>query len=133
MFLCLTENLVPNIFLELFFVMQLLTSRSTHNHNADEQENLCTASSGVRLFFEIFWFWLWLELKLKISCLFFYDFRCSRAMLLETSTQLCVFCSEGSGVSFPVSSSLCCTTVSSKFSKNLRWHILSNFLILAYS
>uniref|UniRef100_A0A3Q3WJ50 Codanin-1 C-terminal domain-containing protein n=1 Tax=Mola mola TaxID=94237 RepID=A0A3Q3WJ50_MOLML len=39
-FLCLTENLVPNIFLELFFVMQLLTSRSTHTHDDDEQEIL---------------------------------------------------------------------------------------------
>uniref|UniRef100_A0AAX7SNV8 Codanin-1 C-terminal domain-containing protein n=1 Tax=Astatotilapia calliptera TaxID=8154 RepID=A0AAX7SNV8_ASTCA len=37
---CISENLVPNIFLELFFVMQLLTSRSPHTHD-DEQESLC--------------------------------------------------------------------------------------------
>uniref|UniRef100_A0A3B4AD38 Codanin-1 C-terminal domain-containing protein n=1 Tax=Periophthalmus magnuspinnatus TaxID=409849 RepID=A0A3B4AD38_9GOBI len=37
---CISENLVPNIFLELFFVLQLLTSRSTHNH--DEQDSLCS-------------------------------------------------------------------------------------------
>uniref|UniRef100_A0A3P8P1P8 Codanin-1 C-terminal domain-containing protein n=2 Tax=Astatotilapia calliptera TaxID=8154 RepID=A0A3P8P1P8_ASTCA len=41
---CISENLVPNIFLELFFVMQLLTSRSPHTHD-DEQESLCAAHS----------------------------------------------------------------------------------------
>uniref|UniRef100_A0A3P8P1R4 Codanin-1 C-terminal domain-containing protein n=1 Tax=Astatotilapia calliptera TaxID=8154 RepID=A0A3P8P1R4_ASTCA len=47
---CISENLVPNIFLELFFVMQLLTSRSPHTHD-DEQESLCAAHShsGVQL------------------------------------------------------------------------------------
>lgn len=49
--LCLTENLVPNIFLELFFVMQLLTSRSPHTYDDDEQESLCAANSGVKLVF----------------------------------------------------------------------------------
>uniref|UniRef100_A0A665VAA8 Codanin 1 n=1 Tax=Echeneis naucrates TaxID=173247 RepID=A0A665VAA8_ECHNA len=38
--LFLAENLVPNIFLELFFVMQLLTSRSTHTHDDDGQGSL---------------------------------------------------------------------------------------------
>lgn len=45
MFSCLTENLVPNIFLELFFVMQLLTSQSPHTHD-DEQESVCAVNSG---------------------------------------------------------------------------------------
>nr|XP_046268171.1 codanin-1 [Scatophagus argus] len=44
---CISENLVPNIFLELFFVMQLLTSRSPHTHDDDEQESLCSANSDV--------------------------------------------------------------------------------------
>ncbi|XP_027130983.1 codanin-1 [Larimichthys crocea] len=44
---CISENLVPNIFLELFFVMQLLTSQSPHTHDDDEQESLCAASSDV--------------------------------------------------------------------------------------
>lgn len=49
-FSCLTENLVPNIFLELFFVMQLLTSQSPQTHDDDdEQESLCAANSGVKL------------------------------------------------------------------------------------
>ncbi|CAL1575633.1 unnamed protein product [Knipowitschia caucasica] len=38
---CMSENLVPNIFLELFFVVQLLTSRSAHNHDNDQQDSLC--------------------------------------------------------------------------------------------
>lgn len=45
--LCFTENLVPNIFLELFFVMQLLTSWSTHKHDEDNQQSLCRVNSGV--------------------------------------------------------------------------------------
>ncbi|KAM9842817.1 codanin-1 [Aulostomus maculatus] len=43
---CISENLVPNIFLELFFVIQLLTSRSAHSHE-DEQESLCSINSDV--------------------------------------------------------------------------------------
>ncbi|CAK6965964.1 codanin-1 [Scomber scombrus] len=43
---CITENLVPNIFLELFFVMQLLTSQSPPSHD-DEQESLCAVNSDV--------------------------------------------------------------------------------------
>ncbi|XP_033844087.2 codanin-1 [Periophthalmus magnuspinnatus] len=42
---CISENLVPNIFLELFFVLQLLTSRSTHNH--DEQDSLCAMNTDI--------------------------------------------------------------------------------------
>ncbi|XP_029973279.1 codanin-1 [Salarias fasciatus] len=34
---CISENLVPNIFLELFFVMQLLTSWSAHNNDEDQE------------------------------------------------------------------------------------------------
>ncbi|CAJ1073278.1 codanin-1 isoform X1 [Xyrichtys novacula] len=44
---CISENLVPNIFLELFFVMQLLTSRSPLTLNEDEQGSLCAANSDV--------------------------------------------------------------------------------------
>ncbi|KAM3594797.1 uncharacterized protein V6R79_014388 [Siganus canaliculatus] len=44
---CITENLVPNIFLELFFVVQLLTSQSSHTHEDDEQERLCSMNSDV--------------------------------------------------------------------------------------
>lgn len=44
---CISENLVPNIFLELFFVMQLLTSRSTHNHDDDEQDSLWALNTDV--------------------------------------------------------------------------------------
>ncbi|XP_029349400.1 codanin-1-like [Echeneis naucrates] len=44
---CISENLVPNIFLELFFVMQLLTSRSTHTHDDDGQGSLCAINSDV--------------------------------------------------------------------------------------
>ncbi|XP_039993857.1 codanin-1 isoform X2 [Xiphias gladius] len=44
---CISENLVPNIFLELFFVMQLLTSRSPHTHDDDEQGSLCAVNSDV--------------------------------------------------------------------------------------
>ncbi|XP_055016299.1 codanin-1 isoform X2 [Boleophthalmus pectinirostris] len=43
---CISENLVPNIFLELFFVVQLLTSRSTHNHD-DEQDSLCAMNTDI--------------------------------------------------------------------------------------
>uniref|UniRef100_A0A096M541 Codanin 1 n=1 Tax=Poecilia formosa TaxID=48698 RepID=A0A096M541_POEFO len=39
---CISENLVPNVYLELFFVMQLLTSRSLHTHNDEEQLSLCS-------------------------------------------------------------------------------------------
>ncbi|KAG7237992.1 hypothetical protein INR49_031346 [Caranx melampygus] len=45
---CISENLVPNIFLELFFVMQLLTSRSPHTHDEDdEQGSLCAVTSDI--------------------------------------------------------------------------------------
>lgn len=51
----LIENLVPNIFLEVFFMMQLLTSQSPNTHDDDdddddveEHENLCTENSGVK-------------------------------------------------------------------------------------
>ncbi|KAK7904444.1 hypothetical protein WMY93_017051 [Mugilogobius chulae] len=44
---CISQNLVPNIFLELFFVVQLLTSRSTHNHDDDEQDSLCTTNTDI--------------------------------------------------------------------------------------
>lgn len=53
-FSCLTENLVPNIFLELFFVMQLLTSQSAHTHDEDdEQGSLCAVTSGVSFYFSL--------------------------------------------------------------------------------
>uniref|UniRef100_A0A8C2Z5A7 Codanin 1 n=1 Tax=Cyclopterus lumpus TaxID=8103 RepID=A0A8C2Z5A7_CYCLU len=38
---CISENLVPNIFLELFFVVQLLTSQSPPTHDDDKQGSLC--------------------------------------------------------------------------------------------
>ncbi|XP_054894715.1 codanin-1 isoform X2 [Poeciliopsis prolifica] len=44
---CISENLVPNLFLELFFVMQLLTSRSLHTHTDEEQLSLCSVNSDV--------------------------------------------------------------------------------------
>ncbi|XP_054652372.1 codanin-1 isoform X2 [Dunckerocampus dactyliophorus] len=45
---CISENLVPNIFLELFFVMQLLTSRFPLTHEGDdEQERACALNSDV--------------------------------------------------------------------------------------
>ncbi|MEQ2220474.1 hypothetical protein ILYODFUR_005852 [Ilyodon furcidens] len=44
---CISENLVPNLFLELFFVMQLLTSRSPHKHSDEEQLSLCSVNSDV--------------------------------------------------------------------------------------
>ncbi|XP_014871855.1 codanin-1 [Poecilia latipinna] len=44
---CISENLVPNVYLELFFVMQLLTSRSLHTHNDEEQLSLCSVNSDV--------------------------------------------------------------------------------------
>ncbi|XP_069008808.1 codanin-1 [Embiotoca jacksoni] len=45
---CISENLVPNIFLELFFVMQLLTSWSPHVHDDnDGQESLCAVNTDV--------------------------------------------------------------------------------------
>ncbi|XP_037652423.1 codanin-1 [Sebastes umbrosus] len=43
---CISGNLVPNIFLELFFVVQLLTSRSPHTHD-DEEGSLCSVNSEV--------------------------------------------------------------------------------------
>ncbi|XP_061896934.1 codanin-1-like [Entelurus aequoreus] len=43
---CISENLVPNIFLELFFVMQLLTSRSPVSNDADD-ESVCGLNSDV--------------------------------------------------------------------------------------
>ncbi|XP_028994327.1 codanin-1 [Betta splendens] len=44
---CISENLVPNIILELFFVMQLLTSWPTHKHDDDNQQSLCRVNSDV--------------------------------------------------------------------------------------
>uniref|UniRef100_A0A673CJC6 Codanin-1 C-terminal domain-containing protein n=1 Tax=Sphaeramia orbicularis TaxID=375764 RepID=A0A673CJC6_9TELE len=44
---CISENLVPNIFLELFFVMQLLTSQSSQNHEDDREESLCSVHSDI--------------------------------------------------------------------------------------
>ncbi|XP_061700541.1 codanin-1 isoform X2 [Syngnathoides biaculeatus] len=52
---CISENLVPNIFLELFFVMQLLTSRSpnTSDNNDDDDDeegeagSVCVRNSDV--------------------------------------------------------------------------------------
>ncbi|XP_074548821.1 codanin-1 [Halichoeres trimaculatus] len=44
---CISENLVPNIFLELFFVMQLLTSQSPHTHDDEEQGSLCAGNSDL--------------------------------------------------------------------------------------
>ncbi|KAK5857706.1 hypothetical protein PBY51_010933 [Eleginops maclovinus] len=44
---CISENLVPNIFLELFFVVQLLTSRSPHSHDEEEQGSLCAVNKEV--------------------------------------------------------------------------------------
>ncbi|CAB1433750.1 unnamed protein product [Pleuronectes platessa] len=44
---CISENLVPNIFLELFFVMQLLTSRSPLSPKSDEQESLFAVNADV--------------------------------------------------------------------------------------
>uniref|UniRef100_A0A1A7YT42 Codanin 1 n=2 Tax=Iconisemion striatum TaxID=60296 RepID=A0A1A7YT42_9TELE len=44
---CISENLVPNIFLELFFVMQLLTSWAHHTHDDEEQKSFCAANSDV--------------------------------------------------------------------------------------
>ncbi|KAM6969504.1 codanin-1 [Tautogolabrus adspersus] len=44
---CISENLVPNIFLELFFVVQLLTSRSPHTHDDEEQGSLCAGNSDA--------------------------------------------------------------------------------------
>ncbi|XP_010775183.1 codanin-1-like [Notothenia coriiceps] len=46
-FCIITENLVPNIFLELFFVVQLLTSRSPHTHDEGEQGSLCVGHTEV--------------------------------------------------------------------------------------
>ncbi|XP_077418569.1 codanin-1 isoform X2 [Vanacampus margaritifer] len=47
---CISENLVPNVFLELFFVMQLLTSQSPHTpdkNDDDEEESVRTLNSDV--------------------------------------------------------------------------------------
>ncbi|KAF3845188.1 hypothetical protein F7725_008351 [Dissostichus mawsoni] len=44
---CISENLVSNIFLELFFVVQLLTSRSPHTHDEEEQGGLCVGNTEV--------------------------------------------------------------------------------------
>ncbi|XP_077588033.1 codanin-1 isoform X1 [Stigmatopora nigra] len=45
---CISENLVPNVFLELFFVMQLLTSRSPQTSESDDEEKSeCTFNSDV--------------------------------------------------------------------------------------
>ncbi|XP_068437178.1 codanin-1 [Clinocottus analis] len=45
---CISENLVPNIFLELFFVVQLLTSQSPLTHDDDdEQGGLCAVNLEI--------------------------------------------------------------------------------------
>ncbi|XP_061651342.1 codanin-1 isoform X1 [Phyllopteryx taeniolatus] len=49
---CISENLVPNIFLELFFVIQLLTSRSpntsdNNDENEEEEGSVCVLNSDV--------------------------------------------------------------------------------------
>ncbi|XP_034419531.1 codanin-1 [Cyclopterus lumpus] len=44
---CISENLVPNIFLELFFVVQLLTSQSPPTHDDDKQGSLCAVNSEI--------------------------------------------------------------------------------------
>ncbi|XP_057716347.1 codanin-1 isoform X2 [Corythoichthys intestinalis] len=45
---CISENLLPNVFLELFFVMQLLTSRSPHTPDEDDEEHSkCALNSDV--------------------------------------------------------------------------------------
>lgn len=94
---------MPNIFLELFFVIQLLTSQSTHTCE-DEQESLCTANSGLKLVCTSFASHnIVPQLKLKMISFWGYFFRCPGEMLPETSTQLCVFCSEASGESVSVS------------------------------
>ncbi|KAJ3612795.1 hypothetical protein NHX12_019053 [Muraenolepis orangiensis] len=43
---CISENLVPNIFLELFFVVQLLTSRSPPT-TEEEEQSLCVVNPDV--------------------------------------------------------------------------------------
>ena len=40
-----TENLVPNIFLELFFMVQLLTSRSAAT-TEEEEQSVCVVKPG---------------------------------------------------------------------------------------
>lgn len=102
-----TENLVPNIFLELFFVMQLLTSRSTHTHDDDEQEVQCAPeNSGLKVLCIILAFNK--KTYNNINCEPYppppFSHRCSWEVLPKTSTQLCVFCSEGSEKSISVSS-----------------------------
>lgn len=63
------ENLVPNIFLELFFVMQLLTSQSPHTNDDSEQESDSAAKSGVKLVFmsfkshNIYDFWIVIKIS----------------------------------------------------------------------
>lgn len=102
-FSCLAENLVPNIFLELFFVIQLLTSQSTHTCE-DEEESLCAANSGLKLVSTSFASHsIFPQFKLKIISFWGSFFRCPGEMLPETSTQLCVFCSEASRESVSVS------------------------------
>uniref|UniRef100_A0A3P9IDF1 Codanin 1 n=1 Tax=Oryzias latipes TaxID=8090 RepID=A0A3P9IDF1_ORYLA len=44
---CISENLVPNIFLELFFVMQLLTSLSPDSNDAEVQDSFSATNSDV--------------------------------------------------------------------------------------
>ncbi|XP_041927428.1 codanin-1 [Alosa sapidissima] len=43
---CISENLVPNVFLELFFVLQLLTCRSPPAPEAD-RDSLCSSGQDV--------------------------------------------------------------------------------------
>lgn len=45
----LTENLVPNVILELFFVLQLLTSRTPPiTDEEEEDQRLCLVRTGER-------------------------------------------------------------------------------------
>lgn len=44
---CISENLVPNVFLELFFVIQLLTSRSPPTTEEDEDKSICLVNPDV--------------------------------------------------------------------------------------
>lgn len=86
-------------------MMQLLTSRSPHTHD-DEQESLCAAHShsGVQSRNVTNTRIAYLRVCVCVEGPdLFQIFRYSRKMLFKTSTQLCVFCSEGPGESVSVS------------------------------
>lgn len=88
-------------------MMQLLTSRSPNTHD-DEQGSLCAAHShsGVQSRNITNTRIAYLRVCVCV-CIegpdLFQIFRYSRKMLFKTSTQLCVFCSEGPGESVSVS------------------------------